>query len=169
MGSLCSTEGEGSMRGKRPAEHGGKKANNAKRAKKSKGAASKYGPWRRVTGVEGTSDRWEAPGVQGWEPLDAESDVRKFMVNHASARGLANEVVVKATGTLAGVQFTIEECTGCEIWLNDFTSTVSMDKCKDCKVYIGGCESSSSFVTAKSAPSSPLWASCGCGIARASS
>lgn len=81
-----------------------------------------------VTSVGVTCSEW-----QGRKALD----VRDF--TFSKRRG---EALVKLPGAIAGQQFIIEECEDCDIWLLDWSATVTIDECKRCRFFIGPCESS---------------------------
>uniref|UniRef100_A0A0G4IA07 C-CAP/cofactor C-like domain-containing protein n=1 Tax=Chromera velia CCMP2878 TaxID=1169474 RepID=A0A0G4IA07_9ALVE len=48
-----------------------------------------------------------------------------------------NEVLVKEKGSIAGQQFVIEECEGCDIFVLDWTDSITVDECKDCRLFVG--------------------------------
>ena len=43
---------------------------------------------------------------------------------------------------IAGQQFIIGDCTGCNIYLFDHIGTITIDMCKNCRIFIGPCASS---------------------------
>lgn len=51
-------------------------------------------------------------------------------------------VVVRDAGSIAGEQFNIEECKGCDIFLLDHVATVFIDECENCRIFIGAVEGS---------------------------
>ena len=53
-----------------------------------------------------------------------------------------NETIVRRPGQIAGQSFMIEECTGCHIYLLDYSAAVNIDLCINCTVVVGPCESS---------------------------
>eukprot|EP00898_Chlorokybus_atmophyticus_P001621 jgi/Chlat1/245/Chrsp1S03150 len=56
--------------------------------------------------------------------------------------GLKGEVRVKPPGSIAGQQFVIEECVDCAIFLLDCCATVTVDACRNCRVFVGPTEGS---------------------------
>ena len=56
--------------------------------------------------------------------------------------GRDGETIVRPPGAVAGQQFVVENCRGCEIWVLDHTAAVSLDQCEDCFVVVGPCETS---------------------------
>ena len=52
------------------------------------------------------------------------------------------EVLLKLPGELNGQQFIIEECEDCDIFLLDWSATVTIDLCRRCRIFVGPCESS---------------------------
>lgn len=52
------------------------------------------------------------------------------------------ETLVKRPGSLNGYQFVIESCTDCTIYLLDWTDTITVDDCHNCKFFIGPVSSS---------------------------
>lgn len=43
---------------------------------------------------------------------------------------------------MAGQQFLIDSCKGCDIYVFDHSAAVTVDDCIDCRIFIGPCESS---------------------------
>ncbi|XP_052797927.1 protein XRP2-like isoform X1 [Mya arenaria] len=51
--------------------------------------------------------------------------------------GLKDETVGKLPGALNGIQFIVQNCQNCNIYLFDHTSTVTVDDCTNCTFFIG--------------------------------
>ncbi|XP_060576615.1 LOW QUALITY PROTEIN: protein XRP2-like [Ruditapes philippinarum] len=56
--------------------------------------------------------------------------------------GLTNQTVCKLPGSLNGKQFIVQNCKNCNIYLYDYTSTVTVDDCIDCNFFIGPIQTS---------------------------
>jgi len=52
------------------------------------------------------------------------------------------ETLVKEPGSVAGQQFVIMDCNDCDIFLCDHCEMVTIDRCKNSRIFIGPCESS---------------------------
>jgi protein XRP2 len=52
------------------------------------------------------------------------------------------EAFVKAPGTVNGQQFVIADCADCDIFICDHCEMVTIDRCTNCRIFIGPCESS---------------------------
>ena len=57
----------------------------------------------------------------------------------------SNEILVKKPGDLNGLDFAIKDLDGCQIFLLDHTAQVTVDRCKNCKFYIGPIKASVFF------------------------
>ncbi|KAG8459470.1 hypothetical protein KFE25_012805 [Diacronema lutheri] len=66
-----------------------------------------------------------------------ELDPKDFMLV-----GRSGETVVRAPGSIHGQQFVISDCTDCDILLCDHVEMVTIDRCNDCRIFVGPCESS---------------------------
>uniref|UniRef100_A0A7S1P384 C-CAP/cofactor C-like domain-containing protein n=1 Tax=Vitrella brassicaformis TaxID=1169539 RepID=A0A7S1P384_9ALVE len=58
-------------------------------------------------------------------------------------------VVEREAGTIDGQQFVIEDCTGCDVYLLDWSATITVDYCTDCRFLIGPVEGSIFFRNCK--------------------
>lgn len=56
--------------------------------------------------------------------------------------GLHDVTVVREPGSIAGQQFLIEECDGCDIYLLDNSAQVTVDLATNCRIFVGPCEGS---------------------------
>ena len=103
--------------------------------------ASKYGPYRSNMDPSTGQTTWSSP-MANQPDFQAESDLRKWLLNFVSVCDKSDETIVREPGSLAGSQFIINNCTNCNFWLLDYTSTITIDKCEDCRFFVGPCESS---------------------------
>ena len=76
-------------------------------------------------------------GVFSWDKRKERLDVRNFTFSKRSG-----ETLIKLPGSIGGEQFIIEECEDCQIYLLDWSASVSVDACRRCSIFIGPCESS---------------------------
>ena len=72
----------------------------------------------------------------------SEKELRAWLLCHVTVEKQTGTTVVRSPGTLCGAQFIIADCEDCDIRLLDHTSTVSVDRCKGCRILIGPCDSS---------------------------
>jgi protein XRP2 len=57
----------------------------------------------------------------------------------------ANEVLIKRPGDLNGLDFMIKDLEGCTVVILDHTAQVTVDRCNNCKFYIGPIKASIFF------------------------
>ena len=50
---------------------------------------------------------------------------------------LSDQTVIKAPGEISGNQFMVRNCQNCCIYLFDHINTITVDDCKQCKIFIG--------------------------------
>jgi len=50
---------------------------------------------------------------------------------------LNDQTVIKAPGEISGNQFMVRNCQNCCIYLFDHINTITVDDCKQCKIFIG--------------------------------
>ena len=72
----------------------------------------------------------EAPKVYSW-------DKKKVDLSQYSFENLNDQNLVKLPGTINGEQFMVRNCTNCNIYLFDYINTITVDDCKNCKIFIG--------------------------------
>ena len=80
------------------------------------------------------TDQWvpPPPGTKGLDP-----DTRKKLREYLKFWNKENEFLYRDTGTLQGHGFSLNNVKGCDIYLHDHVSQVTVDKCEDCNVVIG--------------------------------
>lgn len=47
------------------------------------------------------------------------------------------ETLIKKPGDINGIDFLIKDLQDCEVYLFDWTAQIQLDKCKNCKFFIG--------------------------------
>ncbi len=105
--------------------------------------SSKYGPYARDRDggyrlrSAGDADALGLPAA-----FASEKELRAWLLGHVTVEKQTGATVVRAPGTLCGAQFIIADCEDCDICLLDNTSTVSVDRCKGCRILVGPCDSS---------------------------
>lgn len=72
-----------------------------------------------------------------WEKEKAKLNPEDFMV-----RKLNGQTIVKEPGSINGQQFIIEDCVDCDIFVCDYSASVTIDNCTNCRFFIGPVESS---------------------------
>jgi hypothetical protein len=72
----------------------------------------------------------EAPKSYSWDKK--KPDVSQFIIEN-----LEGEEAGRGIGTINGQQFMIRNCQGANIYLFDHTNTVTIDDCKNCKIFVG--------------------------------
>ena len=105
----------------------------------SKGS-NKYGPYIKDPNSKGyilSRSQLELPSS-----FEKESELRTWLLNHITIKDQTGEHIVRKPGTMNGAQCIISDCTDCTIYILDHTSTVSIDRCKNCHIFIGPCDSS---------------------------
>ena len=105
----------------------------------SKGS-NKYGPYIKDPNSKGyilSRSQLELPSS-----FEKESKLRTWLLNHITIKDQTGEHIVRKPGTMNGAQCIISDCTDCTIYILDHTSTVSIDRCKNCHIFIGPCDSS---------------------------
>ena len=70
------------------------------------------------------------PKVYSW-------DTKKVDLTQYSFENLQEQTVVKAPGSIEGEQFMVRNCINCNIYLLDHINTITIDDCKNCKIFIG--------------------------------
>ena len=70
------------------------------------------------------------PKVYSW-------DTKKVDLTQYSFENLQDQTVVKAPGSIDGQQFMVRNCINCNIYLLDHINTITIDDCKNCKIFIG--------------------------------
>jgi hypothetical protein len=55
---------------------------------------------------------------------------------------LIGQTVVKRPGSINGQQFIVMDCEDCDIWVCDHCEMVTIDRSRNCRIFIGPCESS---------------------------
>ncbi|XP_060568964.1 protein XRP2-like [Ruditapes philippinarum] len=78
----------------------------------------------------------EQPKVYSWDKRP-KVDPSNYMFD-----GLTDHTVGKLPGSLNGKQFIVQNCKNCNIYLYDYTSTVTVDDCIDCNFFIGPIQTS---------------------------
>lgn len=56
-------------------------------------------------------------------------------------KNLKNETIIKKINEVGDDQLIIENCVNCTIIVLDYSFQVTIDKCKDCIIFIGPCKS----------------------------
>ena len=103
--------------------------------RRRKGSASAAAPAASDGGGDG--------GGGGGGPTCSELNIRpKLDINDFMFRGRSGETLVKPPGAVGGQQFIIEDCVDCDLFVLDWSATVSVDRCSRCRLFIGPCESS---------------------------
>jgi len=77
-----------------------------------------------------------APKEYSWDK-QKKLDPKDFTIS--KQEGVA---ITKVEGSIDGQQFIIEECKDCDIFILDWTATISLDYCENCRVFVGPVESS---------------------------
>ena len=57
-------------------------------------------------------------------------------------RDRKDEVLIKKTGDINGIDFMIKDLENCSVYLLDHTAQIQVDRCKNTKFYIGPIKSS---------------------------
>ena len=98
----------------------------------------KFGPYEK-DGDGGTAFRLSGGNLDETMPSQfaSQSELRKFLLSHVTVEGQTGATVLRPPGTLRGTQFIVADCEDCDIFLLDYTSTVSVDRCKNCRILIG--------------------------------
>ena len=78
------------------------------------------------------------PKVYSW-------DTKKVDLTQYSFENLQDQTVVKAPGSIDGQQFMVRNCINCNIYLLDHINTITIDDCKNCKIFIGPTKVKNSF------------------------
>ena len=65
-----------------------------------------------------------------------------MMLTFYSFKGKVNETLMKNPGDIDGQMFSIEDCDGSTLVIMDQTEQVQIDQVKNCKIFIGACQSS---------------------------
>ena len=69
------------------------------------------------------------------------TDNSKYLIEN-----LNDQTVIKAPGEISGNQFMVRNCQNCCIYLFDHINTVTVDDCKQCKIFIGPTKVNFKFV-----------------------
>ena len=83
----------------------------------------------------------ETPKVYSW-------DKKKVDLSQYSFENLQDQTVVKLPGSINGEQFMVRNCINCNIYLFDHINTITVDDCKNCKIFIGPTKVNKSLLTA---------------------
>ena len=51
--------------------------------------------------------------------------------------GLQKGLVVKSEGSIDGQQFIVQNCQNSTIFILDYSDTITVDNCSECKIVIG--------------------------------
>lgn len=105
---------------------GGKAKLKAAAEKQSAGKSTKHA----ITKLGGNIKSCPGPPRPKLDPKD-------FMFT-----GLRGQTKVKLPGSINGQQFIIDDCEGCDLYVLDHCAMVTVDNCKDCRIFVGPTESS---------------------------
>ena len=83
-----------------------------------------------LVNLEADTDVIETPKVYSWD--NKRTDNSEFLVEN-----LTDKTVYKYPGDINGNQFMIRNCQNSEIFLFDYMNTITLDDCKNCKIFIG--------------------------------
>ena len=89
-----------------------------------------------------TAWNWFQPSLVNLETEDSKPkvyswDTKKIDLTQYSFENLQEQTVVKAPGSIEGEQFMVRNCINCNIYLLDHINTITIDDCKNCKIFIG--------------------------------
>lgn len=79
----------------------------------------------------GSNSNQEAPKQYSWDKRE-KVDPKDFMLT-----GLKNETVGRLPGKLNGQQFVIQDCENCNIYVFDYSATITIDDCVNCRIILG--------------------------------
>ena len=74
--------------------------------------------------------------------FSSQAELRAWLLDHVTITHRSNATIVRGAGSLRGAQCIVADCKGGNIVLLDHTSTVSVDRCRDCRILIGPCDAS---------------------------
>ncbi|KFD57388.1 hypothetical protein M514_01899 [Trichuris suis] len=74
--------------------------------------------------------------VYSWDRRPLES------IEQCSCNGLVDSIKVFMPESMAGQQFTIENCQSCKIFVLDRTASIIIDDCQNCQIVLGPCSGS---------------------------
>ena len=64
--------------------------------------------------------------------ISKKKDNSKYMF-----KNVKGQILIKKPGDIAGTQFKISDLDDCEVYLLDHIAELSIDRCKNCKFFIG--------------------------------
>ncbi|KAK7481501.1 hypothetical protein BaRGS_00027263 [Batillaria attramentaria] len=73
----------------------------------------------------------EAPKVYSWDVRDR-SKAQDYIIQNKKG-----ETLGRMPGTVNGQQFVIQNCQDCNIYIFDYTATVTIDDCSNCNFFLG--------------------------------
>ena len=84
----------------------------------------------RLVNLEAETAVNETPKVYSWDKK--KTDNSDYLVEN-----LTDQIIFKFPGEISGNQFMIRNCQNSSIYLFDFINTITVDDCKNCKIFIG--------------------------------
>lgn len=73
----------------------------------------------------------EQPKLYSWDQRE-KVDPKDYMFS-----GLKDETVGRLPGKVAGQQFVIQDCENCNIYIFDYSATITIDDCTNCVIFLG--------------------------------
>ena len=70
----------------------------------------------------------------------------RFKNSRNYIRNLTKETLIKKIYEVEGEQIILENCVDCTIIVLDFSAQVTIEKCKNCNIFIGPCKSKYFFI-----------------------
>jgi len=89
------------------------------------------------TGSKEAGDNKEAPKEYSWDKQKAQFNAQDFIVSKKNG-----DLIIKEPGSVNGQQFIIEDCVDCDIFVCDYSASVTIDNCTNCRIFVGPVESS---------------------------
>ena len=80
--------------------------------------------------LDGTISAEPPQKVYSWD--NKRTDNSEYLIEN-----LNDQTVIKAPGEISGNQFMVRNCQNCCIYLFDHINTITVDDCKQCKIFIG--------------------------------
>ena len=89
----------------------------------------------------GKSNVLSNPNPQGSNSNCLEKIKDKFANSKNYIKNLNKETLIRKIMEVDGEQIIIENCTNSTIIILDYSSQVTIEKCRDCNIFIGPCKS----------------------------